>query len=77
MLPSAAQSSIEQHLLLGRRTNPAIRCVGISLNTSRLSPGRRTELRAEVAARTGLPCVDPLLDGCGAIVDHIRRHVEE
>jgi uncharacterized NAD-dependent epimerase/dehydratase family protein len=68
---------IEQHALLGRRTNPAIRCVGVSLNTSRLSPKRRTAIRAETAARTGLPCVDPLLDGCGAIVDYIRRRLGE
>ena len=68
---------IGQHVLLGRRTNPAIRCAGISLNTSRLPPERRAAVRAGVAAETGLPCVDPLLDGCDAIVDHICRTLEE
>ncbi len=75
-LPSLTEC-IEQHLVLGRRTNRGIRCVGISLNTSRLPPERRTAVRAEVAAETGLPCVDPLLDGCDAIVDHICRTLEE
>jgi uncharacterized NAD-dependent epimerase/dehydratase family protein len=71
-LPSISDC-IEQHELMGRRTNPAIRCVGVSLNTSRLPPERRAACRAELAAQTGLPCVDPLLDGCNTIVDYIRR----
>ena len=75
-LPSLTEC-IEQHVQLGRRTNPAIQCVGISLNTSRLPPGQRAAVRAEAAARTGLPCVDPLLDGCAAIVDYICQHLEE
>jgi uncharacterized NAD-dependent epimerase/dehydratase family protein len=47
--------------------------VGVSLNTSRLPPERRAAYRADLAAQTGLPCVDPLLDGCNTIVDYIRR----
>jgi len=74
-LPSISEC-IEQHLLMGRRTNPEIRCVGISINTSALAGGEREKYLADVSAETGLPCVDPLIDGCGAIVDHIKEQFE-
>src|SRR5690606_35084055 len=32
---------IEMNLSMGRLTNPAIRCVGLSINTSGLEPGKR------------------------------------
>jgi uncharacterized NAD-dependent epimerase/dehydratase family protein len=71
LLPSIAEC-IELHVMAGRRTNPGIRCVGISVNTSGLPPDGRAGWLANLAAETGLPCVDPLIDGCGAIVDFIR-----
>ena len=70
-LPSIGEC-IETHVALGRRTNPDIRCVGISVNTSALPAEEREQYLAEIAAETGLPCVDPLIDGCGAIVNFIR-----
>jgi uncharacterized NAD-dependent epimerase/dehydratase family protein len=75
-LPSIAEC-IAQHELLGRRTNPDTRCVGISLNTSRLPPERRSAVRQSAASETGLPCVDPLVDGCGPIADYIRQCFQE
>jgi len=71
-LPSLREC-IDQHILLGRRTNPQIRCVGISINTSALPAGQRAAYLAEQAQATHLPCVDPLIDGCSAIVAHIQR----
>ncbi len=71
-LPSI-RDAIDQHVLMGSRTNPEIRCVGISVNTSKLSAGERTEYLTNLSNETGLPCVDPLIDGCGAIVDHIKQ----
>ena len=71
-LPSI-QDCIDQHVLLGSRTNPDIRCVGISVNTSELPADERTGYLADLSAETGLPCVDPLIDGCGTIVEHIRQ----
>jgi uncharacterized NAD-dependent epimerase/dehydratase family protein len=58
--------------MAGRRTNPGIRCVGISVNTSGLPPAERQDWLARLSAETGLPCVDPLIEGCGAIVDYIN-----
>ena len=72
MLLPGLRECIEQHLLLGRRTNADIRCVGISVNTSQLSPTRRESYLSELANETGLPCVDPVIDGCGDIVNYIR-----
>ncbi len=66
---------IEQHLIMGRRTNPAIRCVGISVNTSMLPAGEREPYLVDLMEETGLPCVDPLIDGCGAIVEHIKQTI--
>ena len=71
-LPSISEC-IEQHVLMGSRTNPDIRCVGISVNTSALQADSRQKYLADLSAETGLPCVDPLIDGCAAIVDYIQE----
>lgn len=54
---------------LGRATNPAIRCVGVSLNTSKLSPAERAAELAEHAARLGMPSFDPMIGGVERVVD--------
>lgn len=63
---------IETYLQLGRLTNADIRCVGVSVNTSKINTERREEYLCELAARLGLPCVDPLIDGVGSIVDVLQ-----
>jgi len=71
-LPSI-RDAIDQHILLGRRTNPEIRCIGISINTSKLPAVGRMAYLAELHAETGLPCVDPVIDGCGEIAAYIKQ----
>jgi uncharacterized NAD-dependent epimerase/dehydratase family protein len=71
-LPSIREA-IDLHVLLGSRTNPDIRCVGISINTSKLPANERAEYLARMSEETGLPCVDPIIDGCDAIVEHITQ----
>jgi len=61
-LPSLAET-IDLTLRLGRRTNPAIRCGGISLNTSRLETSAARELLARESLRLGLPAADPIRGG--------------
>lgn len=56
----------------GRVTNPGIRCVGISVNTSSLADDERDAYLAAKAEEFGLPCVDPVATGVGPIVDHIN-----
>lgn len=64
---------IERNLLEGSLTNPAIRCVGICVNTSSLSRKERSEYLERLTADTGLPCVDPIIDGCDAILARIQE----
>jgi len=69
-LPPLAEV-IETHVRLGRRTSPAIRCVGVAVNTSGLPADKCAAYLERLAEETGLPCVDPLIDGCAAIVEHV------
>lgn len=70
-LPSIEQV-IEQTVALGRLTNPAIRCCGVSLNTSALDAVAAAEVIDATAHRLVLAVADPvrgigleaLLDAC-------------
>jgi uncharacterized NAD-dependent epimerase/dehydratase family protein len=62
-VPSLAET-IDLTLRLGRRTNPAIRCGGISLNTSALDAGAARELLQQESMKLGLPVADPIRKGC-------------
>jgi uncharacterized NAD-dependent epimerase/dehydratase family protein len=64
---------IDLHLKMGRRTNPGIRCVGVSVNTMQLAAGERAGWLRELSKQTGLPCANPLVDGPGAIVDELLK----
>ncbi|XHS00216.1 hypothetical protein ACFB49_18140 [Sphingomonas sp. DBB INV C78] len=61
-LPSI-EEVIERTVAMGRLTNPAIRCVGISLNTSALSSAEAEAVIAETTARLALPAADPVRGG--------------
>lgn len=62
---------IEANLNAARLTNPDVRCVGASINTSGLSESDGRDFCKRVSDETGLPTVDPLRDGVAAIVDSI------
>lgn len=59
------EETIDVNLRLGRRTNPAIRCGGISLNTARLTESAARELLVLESKRLGLPVADPIRGGAG------------
>ncbi len=61
------------HILLGKRTNPNIWCVGISVNMSKIPFDLREQYLENLAGETGLPCIDPLIDGCDTIVNYIKK----
>ena len=61
-LPSIEQV-IEQTIALGRLTNPDIRCVGISLNTSKLDATEAQRELDSVEKRLSLPVADPIRGG--------------
>jgi uncharacterized NAD-dependent epimerase/dehydratase family protein len=64
---------IERTLDIGRQVNPDIRCVGISVNTSMLDEIERAAYLANLSSAFGLPAVDPIALGVGAIVDTLTR----
>ncbi len=70
-VPSIEQV-IERTVSLGAQVNPAIRCVGVSVNTVSLEVGQREDYLAELSAHTGLPCVDPLIDGTASIIERLN-----
>ena len=61
-LPSLDEA-IEAYLRAGRLTNAAVRCVGVSVNSSALSDDEWRLYRERVEAELGLPVVDPLRGG--------------
>jgi uncharacterized NAD-dependent epimerase/dehydratase family protein len=70
-LPSI-EEVIARTVDIGTLTNPDIRCVGVALNTSSVPPTAREALLLQFATRTGLPCVDPMIDGVAVILDRIE-----
>jgi uncharacterized NAD-dependent epimerase/dehydratase family protein len=61
-LPSIEQV-IEQTIALGRLTNPAIRCAGVSLNTSKFDEAEALREFERVEKRLSLPVADPMRGG--------------
>ena len=73
-LPSV-EDMIQLALRLGGRTNPAIRCGGVSLNTAELDETSADRLLAEESERLGLPVADPMRGGkrFETLIDHCLR----
>jgi len=57
------EETIELSLRLGARTNPRIRCGGVSLNTAHLAAEEADVLLAAESLRLGLPVADPMRGG--------------
>jgi uncharacterized NAD-dependent epimerase/dehydratase family protein len=62
---------IERNVEAAQLTNPAVRCVGLSINTSGLDAGAARDYLRQTEDRLGLPCIDPVRSGVGAIVDKL------
>ena len=62
---------IDLTVTCGRLTNPAIRCVGIAVNTERLDEAAALEYLALTTAQYDLPAVDPIRTGVAPIVERI------
>jgi uncharacterized NAD-dependent epimerase/dehydratase family protein len=68
--PDIAEA-IEVTLMLARRTNPSVRCAGVSLNTAHLDPATAQTVLAEHATLLRMPVADPMRGG-----DELERLVE-
>jgi len=69
----AIEEVIDLTVRLGSRTNPAIRCAGVSLNTASLDAEAAETLMTAERARLGLPVADPIRGGAAfdALVNSI------
>lgn len=54
---------IDMTIRLGQRTNPAIRCAGVSLHTGKLDDDAAREILQSESRRLGLPVADPVRGG--------------
>ncbi|MEJ8571913.1 N-acetyltransferase DgcN [Microbaculum marinum] len=71
-LPTIGQV-IEATIASGRLTNPAIRCVGICINTEKLDEAEAREICERTATEYGVPASDPVRFGVEGIVARIAR----
>ena len=69
-LPSI-DSVIDLTIKCGQLTNPAIKCIGIAVNTSELSESDARAILEKTATEHNLPAVDPIRFGCCEIVDQL------
>lgn len=57
------EEAIELNLVLARRTNPDVRCAGVSLNTSRFEERQAQAILDRECERLRLPVADPIRGG--------------
>jgi uncharacterized NAD-dependent epimerase/dehydratase family protein len=65
------QGCIDLNLRCAQLTNPNVRCVGVSVNTAKLTEADRGDYLATLEAELNLPCIDPIADGCDRIIDRL------
>ncbi|KQV90212.1 EBNA-1 nuclear protein [Massilia sp. Root351] len=70
------ENAIEMYLQAGRLTNPAVRCIGISVNSSSLGEAAWRAYRDRIEAELGLPVVDPIRGGVEALAAAITHQQE-
>ena len=70
-LPSLEQV-IEMNLTAARITNPDVKVIGISVNTSSVSEDEAQAYFKSVTDQLGLPCVDPIRHGVGALMEALE-----
>ena len=60
---------IDAYLRAGQLTNPNVRCVGLSINSSALDGGAWVAYRAALERELGLPVCDPMRGGVAPLAD--------
>lgn len=65
------KACLEANLAHARLTNPAVRAVGVALNTSSVPADKVQATCDEISDRLGLPCQDPVSMGVDSIVDNL------
>lgn len=67
------KTCMELNLTMARITNPAVKFVGISVNTSQLSDDEAKAYLTKVEAEFNLPAVDPFREGVSRIVEALAK----
>jgi uncharacterized NAD-dependent epimerase/dehydratase family protein len=70
--PPGLDQATEMVLAAVRLTNIYAHFAGISVNTALLPESDSRAMPARYEAATGLPCVDPIRTGVGALVDRLQ-----
>ena len=65
------EACLQANLAAARLTNPAVKAVGVALNTSNLPQREAWAACRAISDRLGLPCQDPVSMGVEAIVDNL------
>ena len=70
-VPSLTRA-MEAHIAAAKLTNPAVKCIGVAVNTSGLKDdGAKQDALKLAEDETGLPAVDPVAGGVAAIVENL------
>jgi uncharacterized NAD-dependent epimerase/dehydratase family protein len=67
------QEVIDLTIACGKLTNPAIRCVGIAVNTEALDEAAAKAFLEKTASEHGLPATDPIRFGAEPLVDQLIK----
>jgi uncharacterized NAD-dependent epimerase/dehydratase family protein len=67
------KTCMDANLAAAALTNPKVHCVGVSINTAGLEAAAAKNYLAKVERELGLPTVDPIRTGVGAIVDRLGK----
>lgn len=65
--------ALEPYLAAARLTNPRVRFVGASLNTSSLTEAEAKNVLAQTSQLLGLPCVDPIRTGVAPLAAALEK----
>jgi len=65
------KACIDLNVRCAQLTNPNVRCVGVSVNTSSLPAQQRVDYLKAISDELSLPCVDSVLDSCDAIAKNL------
>ncbi len=66
--------AIAQYVTAARVTNPAVRCAGVSINSSSLTDDAWGAYAAAVEAELGVPVCDPMRGGVDRIAEALLAH---
>ena len=74
LIVPGVEECIDMNLKLARLVNPDCQCVGVSVNTSSLNHEQRRKLLLTLSRQTGLPCIDPIVEGCAPFLEKINKY---